>query len=88
MSIAVTYLEKWNEGKSSPRNTVSLIDRTGEIILTYAKVHTCEFDVESGLTPGEDFPICSLTTAKGEVKIGFMICFDREFPESRQNSHA
>src|SRR5207342_2047215 len=44
MAIAITYLEKW-EGR--PRNSVSIIDRHGEIVLTYAKVHTCEFDFES-----------------------------------------
>ena len=79
MAIALTYLEKWT---GSPRNTASLIDRSGNIVLTYAKVHTCEFDVESALTPGDDFGVCSLDTEAGEVKIGFMICFDREFPES------
>ena len=79
MAIALTYLEKWT---GSPRNTASLIDRTGNIVLTYAKVHTCEFDVESALTPGDDFGVCSLATEAGEVMIGFMICFDREFPES------
>ena len=79
MAIALTYLEKWS---GSPRNTASLIDRCGNIVLTYAKVHTCEFDVESALTPGDDFGVCSLDTEAGEVKVGFMICFDREFPES------
>ena len=79
MAIALTYLEKWN---GAPRNSVSLIDRHGEILLTYAKVHTCEFDVESALTPGDGFPVCGLDTEQGEVKIGFMICYDREFPES------
>src|SRR5262245_17130928 len=79
MSIALTYLEKWS---GRPRNSVSLIDRRGEIVLTYAKVHTCEFDIESALTPGDGFPVCSLDTNAGEVKIGFMICYDREFPES------
>ena len=79
MAIALTYLEAW---KGAPRNSVSLIDRHGGIILTYAKVHTCEFDVEAALTPGDAFDVCSLDTEKGEVKIGFMICFDREFPES------
>lgn len=82
MAIAVTYLEKWNEGESAPRNSVSLIDSTGEILLTYAKVHTCEFGIESVLTPGNGFPVCRLKTANGEVQIGFMICYDREFPES------
>ena len=79
MAIALTYLEKWN---GAPRNSVSLIDRRGEIVLTYAKVHTCEFDVETALTPGDGFPVCALDTEQGEVKIGFMICYDREFPES------
>ena len=79
MAIALTYLEKWN---TAPRNTVSLIDRHGDIVLTYAKVHTCEFDWEAVLTPGDGFPVCALDTTNGDVKIGFMICFDREFPES------
>lgn len=79
MAIALTYLERW-EGR--PRNTVSLIDCRGEIVLTYAKVHTCEFDVECALTPGEEFPVCSLATERGDVKVGCMICYDREFPEA------
>jgi predicted amidohydrolase len=79
MAIALTYLERW-EGR--PRNSVSIIDRRGEIVLTYAKVHTCEFDAERELTPGDDFPVCALGTEADEVKIGCMICYDREFPES------
>jgi N-carbamoylputrescine amidase len=79
MAIALTYLERW---EGAPRNSVSLIDRHGDIALTYAKVHTCEFDLECALTPGDDFPVCALDTAHGEVKVGAMICYDREFPES------
>ena len=79
MAIALTYLERW---EGAPRNSVSLIDRHGEIVLTYAKVHTCEFDVECALTPGDGFPVRQLDTAQGDVKVGFMICYDREFPES------
>ena len=79
MAIGLTYLEKW---VGAPRNSVSLIDSHGEIVLTYAKVHTCEFDVEAAVTPGDGFPVCALDTEQGEVKIGFMICYDREFPES------
>ncbi len=45
MAIALTYLERWPAG--APRNTVSLIGRRGEIVLTYAKVHTCDFSLES-----------------------------------------
>lgn len=79
MAIAITYLERWD---GAPRNSVSLIDRHGETRLTYAKVHTCEFDVECALTPGGGFPVCALDTEQGEVKVGCMICYDREFPES------
>ncbi len=80
MAIAITYLEQWS---GAPRNSVSLIDRRGDIALTYAKVHTCDFDEpENACTPGDDFYVCALDTANGELKIGAMICFDREFPES------
>ena len=80
MAIALTYLERWPGG---PRDTVSLIDRHGELVLTYAKVHTCDFDpVEATCTPGDSFPVCTLETAQGPVKVGAMICYDREFPES------
>jgi predicted amidohydrolase len=64
MAIALTYLEQW---PGRPRNTVSLIDRHGELVLTYAKVHTCEWDVECALTPGDGFPVTTLDTAAGAV---------------------
>lgn len=80
MAIGVTYLQKW---PGAPRNCVSVIDRHGEIVMTYAKVHTCDFDEpEKSLTPGEDFYVCDLDTSIGPVRVGAMICFDREFPES------
>ena len=79
MAIAPTYLERW---QPQPRNTMALIDRHGEIVLTYAKVHTCDFGMESAVTPGEAFGVCDLDTAAGSVRVGAMICYDREFPES------
>jgi predicted amidohydrolase len=79
MAIALTYLERW---PGAPRNSVSLIDRRGEIIMTYAKVHTCDFSHEAACTPGDEFKVSTLDTAKGKVNIGAMICYDREFPES------
>jgi predicted amidohydrolase len=33
-------------------------------------------------TPGDDFYVCTLDTAQGDVRVGAMICYDREFPES------
>lgn len=79
MAIAITLLELYTP---KPRNTVVLFDRHGEQKLVYAKVHTCDFGAEKDLTPGEEFVVCDLDTAKGVVKIGSMICYDREFPES------
>jgi predicted amidohydrolase len=79
MAIAITYLERWDP---RPRNSVTLFDRHGEIALSYAKVHTCEFDREAALTPGDGFPVAALDTRCGSVRVGAMICFDREFPES------
>jgi len=80
LAIVLTFLEKW---KQAPRNTAILIDRNGNIVITYAKVHTCDFDIrEASMTPGDDFYVYDLDTEKGKVKIGLMICFDREFPES------
>lgn len=79
MAIGITLLEKYG---NAPRNTLVLFDRFGERKFIYSKVHTCDFDVERNLTPGEDFYVTALDTACGEVKVGAMICFDREFPES------
>ena len=79
IAIGITLLEKFDK---APRNSLVLFDRFGERKFTYAKVHTCDFDVERNLTPGEDFYVTNLDTACGEVKVGAMICYDREFPES------
>lgn len=79
MAIGITYLERF---EPSPRNTLCLFDRFGEKKFIYAKVHTCDFGDEKVLTPGEDFYVADLDTKKGNVKVGAMICYDREFPES------
>ncbi len=79
MAVAITFLEAW---PGAPRNSVALFDRHGRLQFTYAKVHTCDFDAERRLTPGEDFYVAALDTARGPVQVGAMICYDREFPES------
>ena len=57
-------------------------DGSGFGVVSGNKVHTCDFDVERNLTPGEDFYTADLDTGRGLVRIGAMICYDREFPES------
>jgi len=79
MAIGITFLEK---SDPLPRNTLCLFDRFGNKVLTYAKVHTCDFSDECRLSAGEDFYVTDLDTEQGSVKIGAMICYDREFPES------
>ncbi len=79
MAIGITILEKFPD---APRNTLVLFDRHGKRKLVYAKVHTCDFGEERELTPGEDLDVAELDTDKGIVKVGAMICYDREFPES------
>ena len=79
MAVGVTLLEKT---EAAPRNTLLLFDRHGELRLRYSKVHTCDFGPERHLMRGESFPVRSLDTAKGDIRVGSMICYDREFPES------
>lgn len=79
MAIAITYLEKTG---GMPRNSVTLFDRFGREAFTYAKVHTCDFGEEANLAPGDGFFVSELYAECGPVKVGAMICYDREFPES------
>lgn len=93
MNIALTYLEAH---LPKPRNSVSIISRTGEVVLNYSKVFICNFgeaellkpdpnpdDIgcDVNCSPGESFEVCVLNGAEGEVRVGAMICADREFPE-------
>ena len=79
MAIGITILEAYGDAL---RNSLILFDRYGRQRLVYAKVHTCDFGEEHSLTPGDDFYVTVLDTACGEITVGAMICYDREFPES------
>lgn len=75
IGIVITGFTK---GKKYPQNTAFVIDRDGEIILKYSKVHTCDFDWERYLESGDGFYVCQFD----DICIGIMICYDREYPES------
>ena len=75
IGLIATALTK---GKKRPQNSAFVIDRYGEILMKYAKVHTCDFADERVPEPGTEFRVCDF----GGVKIGVMICYDREYPES------
>jgi len=79
LAIGLTFLEAHPSG---PRNFLALIDGTGEIVLRYAKVHTCAFGNERLYAPGDGFDVTTLETDKGSLEVGAMICYDRENPES------
>lgn len=75
IGVCATFLSK-TEDKF--QNTAIVIDRSGKILLNYAKVHTCDFSLEKLLQHGSEFQVCDFEG----VQIGVMICYDREFPES------
>jgi predicted amidohydrolase len=58
-------------------NTAVLIDREGRLIGKYRKVYLPREEVESGVTPGNDFPV--FRTDFGTV--GIMICWDVQYPD-------
>ena len=61
-----------------PQNTAFVINKNGKIIMKYSKVHTCDFSSERLIESGKEFKVCDFDG----VKIGIMICYDREYPES------
>lgn len=94
LNIAITYLEKFDP---KPRNSISIINNKGEIVLNYSKVFICNFGMEElkkenpdydevgcdyNCTAGDSFDVCTLSGKEGDVKIGAMTCADREFPEA------
>jgi (R)-amidase len=66
-------------------NTAVLIDRSGGIVWAYRKMHCRPFESaeHDGLfTPGDRFFVSEQTYSGGKLRVGAMICFDREIVES------
>ena len=69
----------WERDQELIHNTAVLIDRTGQIVGKYRKVHLAlPSEPWQGITPGHDFPIYDL----GNAKIGMNICMDSSASES------
>ena len=79
MAIGITFLE---DHEPAPLNSIVVFDHSGKEVLHYSKVHTCAFDDERVLSGGDEFHTADLEFEGGTVRIGSMICYDREFPES------
>jgi predicted amidohydrolase len=80
LAIVATYLEATADGL---RNAAALVDRSGEIVLRYAKVHLATFAGESVLQAGTGFPVTDLALSGGRrVRAGVLLCYDRVFPDA------
>lgn len=71
-------LTAFTRGVKLPQNTAFVIDKSGNILMKYSKVHTCDFADEKNVEGGKEFKVCDFEG----VKLGIMICYDREYPES------
>ena len=94
LNIAITYLQAHSP---KPRNTASIINHRGDVVLNYSKVFLCDFGQEELLKPapdireigcdvncsaGDSFEVCTLSGEEDQLGVGAMICSDREFPEA------
>lgn len=75
LGVVVTAITK---GLEKPQNSAYVIDKNGTMLMKYSKVHTCDFGDESCLENGDAFHVCDFHG----IKLGVMICYDREYPES------
>ena len=71
-------LTAFTRGETKPQNSAFVISKTGEILMKYSKVHTCDFADEKDVEPGKEFKVCDFDG----IRLGIMICYDREYPES------
>lgn len=58
-------------------NTAALIDRRGEMVGVYRKVHPTEGELANGVVPGADLPV--FDTDCGRIAI--LTCYDHDWPE-------
>ncbi|MGM9680826.1 MAG: carbon-nitrogen hydrolase family protein [Eubacteriales bacterium] len=73
-----TVVTAITKGREKPRNSAYVVDKNGTILMKYSKVHTCDFADEACLESGDAFYVCDFHGCK----LGMMICYDREYPES------
>ena len=75
LGVVVTAITK---GQNKPQNSAYVVDKDGTVLMKYSKVHTCDFADEACLESGDAFHVCDFHG----IKLGIMICYDREYPES------
>jgi deaminated glutathione amidase len=80
LPVVATFLEA---AAPKPFNAAVLIDAAGRPLLHHRKVHICDFDSpELACGRGSGFSPCDIETGAGPVRVGLLICMDREYPEA------
>ncbi len=75
------YVVPWDyemDDEDNVYNASYILDRNGEEVGRYRKVHLTHSEQKKGIVNGKDFPVFDLDFGK----VGIMICFDNYFPES------
>jgi predicted amidohydrolase len=81
--VVATFLEA---ADPKPFNSAVLIDPGGNVVLHHRKVYICDFDSpENACEHGHGFGVAEIDTSAGPVKLGLMICMDREYAESAKS---
>lgn len=81
--ILIGFIEKG--GRKLIHNSAAIISPEGKVVCVYRKVHCRHFENINHwgyFTPGSDFFVEDLDFKNGNYKVGTIICFDREVPES------
>lgn len=83
MHVVATFLEA---ADPKPFNSAVLIDPLGRTALHHRKVYICDFDSpEMACDRGRGFGTAEIGTSAGPIRVGLMICMDREYPEAARS---
>lgn len=83
MAVVVGFAEAG--GKGLVYNSAAVIGPDGALLQVYRKVHCRTFEdvrFEGGFTEGDEFRVVELVWDDVRLRVGTLICFDREIPES------
>lgn len=83
MSIVIGFVEDGGDGRI--HNSAAHILPDGEVAYVYRKVHCRPFEdinQDGRFVPGTGFHAADIPATGGTARVGTLICFDREIPES------
>ncbi len=88
MAIVLGFAER---AGNAIHNSAAVVSATGDVLSVYRKVHCRTFEhIDHGgpFTPGDRLAAVDLTGDHPSFRMGTMICFDREMPESARRLRA